>query len=291
MKIRAVHVNCGRGGASSGLAHAGFEVSGWACRAGDVCAYPYRLEGAKKLPGGRRLPRLRHALRRNTLDGEGICDLWWYTAESRVDAWLAYWTLAAYCDSKGGLFVVECDPSVETWVDDDGSLGGETHLGPYPSVASDSTPDAEVAVSRWVVSAEAWDSGRPDTHALQWPGWSPAPSHLLSRGFDGHFDVGRFLDAQAESLFGAQAGQNGLPITTYRQSPLWVSDTLPWMIGDEKRGEPHPAIARTVGLMARTTIEHERITAGIVRVAVANHAPEGAGPAAPDGSSSDGGGL
>jgi len=257
----AGHFNCGRGGASCGLAQAGFQITGHTTGGsldedGEV-VYPYKLvveRGAGEYgPACARGSRLRSIgpvadgacpdrVRRRLRLGYNY-DLVWATAYT-------FWEAAGLVDllatNYGGRpWVVELhEPahpselpaSLEYWADlhtswrhNDG-LDGEA--GQLSAIVRRHAPcfmhvgrsETRVMFSNlWALSNDAIQSG-------------PIALAVL--------DVGDGFSLHSRSMF-----DEGYP-----GGVLEMSDQCPWLSREQAAGETHPGIARTVGFMARAKI-------------------------------------
>jgi hypothetical protein len=243
----AGHFNCGRGGASCGLAQAGFQVTGHTTGGsldedGEV-VYPYKLvveRGAGEcgpVAEGACPDRVRRRLRLGY-----NYDLVWATAYT-------FWEAAELVD------LLATNYGERPWV-------VELHEPAHPT-------ELPASLEYWENLHEAWragDSGFGESAILAtvrrhapcfmhvggsetrvifsslWAlSWEKARLGPLVLAVS---DVGDGFELQSRSMFDED----------YPGGVLEMSDQCPWLSREQAAGETHPGIARTVGFMARAEI-------------------------------------
>lgn len=266
-KRTAAHFGCGLGGASSGLAQAGYQVTGYVFPGVDVADaqfdYPYEhreLRNSAKGPGPFG-PSLR-AVRRELAKGYDY-DMVWVTVQNLADA--SEFVLLLQHKMKGagrplgvepGLFhrrhwVVELRdtshpegledavsfwrPLAELWAEPNGELRVE---GVPPGILRDAI------VSRRYPPAFLHVGG--DEVRVMFSSLWELTSAGESKGVGlAIVDVGEEFEEQSRQMFAEE----------YAGGVLEQGDQCPWLSRDTAAGETHPGIARTLGLLARNQTE------------------------------------
>ena len=253
VKRTAAHFGCGLGGASSGLAQAGYQVTGYVFPGVDVADaqfdYPYEhreLRNSVKGPqSGRFGPSLR-AVRRELAKGYDY-DIVWVTVQNLADA--SEFVLHLQHKMKGaGHWVIELrDPSHPDELEDAVSFWGPlAQLWAYPNGALDvdEVPTGMLGSSRSHPPAFLHVGGgevRVMFSSL-WELTSADESEGVALAI---VDVGEEFEEQSRQMFAEE----------YAGGVLEQGDQCPWLSRDTAAGETHPGIARTLGLLARNQTE------------------------------------
>lgn len=229
--LRALHIGCGRGGASSGLAHAGFDVQGVGFGLND--GYPYRLrmgrtaDGARAELGADPGPDPVDAkVVRKILSLKYPYDFVWASCETANSAYDVARFLASRVDEDGRrdlfgerrrmFFAVDLRTPIDPWAPKLGAQAlNDGSGGAYSVVLADPKDMAGPQRPHYVLTNIA----RCD------------PCVVFSAGS---------ADGVAEVLFRRK----------YEKSPLPISDAMPWLDEAQAAEELNPSISRMLGLAA-----------------------------------------
>jgi hypothetical protein len=244
----AGHFNCGRGGASCGLAQAGFQVTGHttggSLDADGEVVYPYKLvveRGAGEcgpVAEGACPDRVRRRLRLGY-----DYDLVWATAYTFWEAAGLVDLLATHYGGRPWAVELhepahpsELPASLEYWADLHTSWRHNDGL------------DGEAGQLSAIVRRHApcfMHVGRSETRVLFSNLWALSNDAIQSGPIAlADSDVSEGFELQSKSMF-----DEGYP-----GGVLEMSDQCPWLSREQAGGETHPGIARTVGFMARAEI-------------------------------------
>ena len=229
--LRALHIGCGRGGASSGLAHAGFEVQGVGFGLND--GYPYRLRMGRTADGARAElgadpgpDPVDATVVRKILSIKYPYDLVWATCETANSASDVAQFLASRVDEDGRrdlfgqrrrmFFAVDVRMPRDLWPPEHRAKAlNDGSREAYSVLLADPTAMAGPQRSYYVL-----------TNIVQCEPCKVFPAYSA--------------DGVAEVIFRRK----------YADSPMVGSDALPWLEEAQAAEELNPSISRMLGLAA-----------------------------------------
>ena len=227
--LRALHIGCGRGGASSGLAHAGFDVQGVGFGLNE--GYPYRMrmgrtaDGARAELGANPGPDAVDAtVVRNILSIKYPYDLVWVTCKTANTACKVGTLLGSRVDENGRrdffgekrrlFFAVDypVHPTDQATIHQKaGELTGDGYSVVVANPRGMAGPQRAAFVLTNIVACEP---------CMVFPADN--------------------ADGVAQVIFRRK----------YQASPLLFSDAIPWLSASEAEKELNPSISRMLGIAA-----------------------------------------
>ena len=251
-KLTAAHFGCGLGGASSGLAQAGYQVTGYVFPGPDeserwplheaFSPYPYATRLLKRPAKGHQRGRFGPSLRAFKREmGKGYeYDFVWVTVQNLADAcefvrmmtcWGGFhWAVEVHDPGHPPELQESLDfwsPVARLWAARNGELDPEdVPAGMLGSLRSH--PPGFLHV------------GGTETRLMFSSLW--AVEDMSDEGYSlPVVDVGQDFERQSRQMFAQD----------YAGGVLEQGDQCPWLSPDEAAGETHPGIARSLGLLAR----------------------------------------